>query len=355
MYAKRALIFGVTGIAGGNVASYLNSLNDWEIHGVSRNPPRGASYIKSHCVDLKDHAKVAKELAEIDPTHIFYCTWSLEKDEEENIRVNGENMRAALAPFRKSSRLRHIALVTGGKHYVGAFGEFDPSSSKTPFREDLPRLEKNNFYYEQEDVLFEHCAENGCSWSVHRSDTIVGYALGNLMNLGVTVAIYASICKATGRPFAYPGSAFSYNGLYGYTDARTLAKQMHWAAMEPNAQNEAFNCVNGDVTRWHNMWATIARYFDLEVPAHSGESFSLEEFLKGCSGTWDELIEKHGLQRNPLNKLASGWHTDLDVNRPLELLMSMNKSYNLGFDGFQDSERSFIDLFDRLRAERIIP
>ncbi len=355
MYAKRALIFGVTGIAGGNLAAHLNSLNDWEIHGVARQPVRGASYLTCHNVDLHDRAKAAKELSEIDPTHIFYCAWALGKDEADSIRINGEMMRAALAPFRKSSRLRHVALVTGGKHYVGPFGEFDPASAQTPFREDLPRLDKPNFYYEQEDVLFEHCEQNGCGWSVHRADTIVGYTLGNLMNMGVTLATFASICKATGRPFAFPGTEFSYNGLYGFTDARILAKQMHWAATEPDARNEAFNCVNGEVIRWRNMWATIARYFELEVPAQPVQTCSLEDFLKGCSGTWDELTEKHGLQRNPLDKLASGWHSDLDLSRPLELLMSMTKSRRLGFNEFQDSERSFIDLFDRLRAERIIP
>jgi hypothetical protein len=33
----------------------------------------------------------------------------------------------------------------------------------------------------------------------------------------------------------------------------------------------------------------------------------------------------------------------------------MAKSRRFGFLDYQDSERSFLDLFDRLRAERILP
>jgi hypothetical protein len=31
--------------------------------------------------------------------------------------------------------------------------------------------------------------------SIHRSHTVVGQAVGNLMNMGTTLAVYASICK----------------------------------------------------------------------------------------------------------------------------------------------------------------
>jgi hypothetical protein len=33
----------------------------------------------------------------------------------------------------------------------------------------------------------------------------------------------------------------------------------------------------------------------------------------------------------------------------------MGRSRRLGFDGVRDSETSFVDLFGRLRAERIVP
>jgi hypothetical protein len=52
---------------------------------------------------------------------------------------------------------------------------------------------------------------------------------------------------------------------------------------------------------------------------------------------------------------VSWWHTDSDLGRTVETHASMAKSREAGFIGAQDSKRSFLDLFDRLRAERIIP
>ena len=41
----------------------------------------------------------------------------------------------------------------------------------------------------------------------HRSHTTIGYSVGTSMNMGVTLAVYATICRETGRPFVSPGSA----------------------------------------------------------------------------------------------------------------------------------------------------
>ena len=49
--------------------------------------------------------------------------------------------------------------------------------------------------------MFAAAARDGFGWSVHRPHTIIGYALGNAMNMGTTLAAYATICKETGRPF----------------------------------------------------------------------------------------------------------------------------------------------------------
>jgi hypothetical protein len=56
-----------------------------------------------------------------------------------------------------------------------------------------------------------------------------------------------------------------------------------------------------------------------------------------------------------LIQLASPWHTDLDLGRPIEVMTDMSKSRRLGFNVFQATEDSFFDLFAQLRAERLIP
>ncbi len=58
----------------------------------------------------------------------------------------------------------------------------------------------------REDEVFAAATRDGFCWSVHRPHTIIGKAVGNAMNMGTTLAVYATICRETGRPFRFPGS-----------------------------------------------------------------------------------------------------------------------------------------------------
>ena len=84
------------------------------------------------------------------------------------------------------------------------------------------------------------------------------------MNMGVTLAVYASICRETNQPFVFPGSEFQWNALTDVTDARLLASHLEWAAITPAAHNVAFNVVNGDVFRWRWLWPQLAAWFGVE-------------------------------------------------------------------------------------------
>ena len=152
--------------------------------------------------------------------------------EAENIRVNGAMVRNVLQALAPKRAVRHVALVTGLKHYLGPFDRYAQEGSlpETPLREEQPRLDVENFYYAQEDEVYAAAARDGFTWSVHRPHTVIGKAVGNLMNMGTTLAVYASICKATGRPFRWPGSEAQWQGISDMTDARVLAKHLVWAA-----------------------------------------------------------------------------------------------------------------------------
>jgi hypothetical protein len=56
-----------------------------------------------------------------------------------------------------------------------------------------------------------------------------------------------------------------------------------------------------------------------------------------------------------LARVASPWHTDADLGRPIEVVTDMSKSRRLGFTEYQPTDAAFFDLFGRLRAERVIP
>ena len=147
-------------------------------------------------------------VAGICPTHVFFTAWLRQGNEAENCRVNGAMLRNLLAAVADSPDLHHVALTTGLKHYLGPFEAYAHTKPDTPFREDQARLPYPNFYYDydQEDILWEFAARIGFTWSVHRPHTVIGWAIGNAMNLGVTLAVYAAICRETGQPFVFPGS-----------------------------------------------------------------------------------------------------------------------------------------------------
>ena len=353
--SRSALIAGVSGIVGNNLARHLLR-QGWEVHGLARRPPTGIEGLRPVAADLLDPAGLRAAVAGLRPDCVFITTWLRQPTEAENIRVNAAMVRNLLDALRPGGGVGHVALVTGLKHYLGPFEAYGKGAlPATPFREEQPRLDVENFYYAQEDEVFAAAARDGFGWSVHRPHTIIGYAVGNAMNMGVTLAAYATICREAGRPFLFPGSAMQWNGLTDMTDARLLAQHLDWAASTPAARNEAFNVVNGDIFRWSWMWARLARWFGLEPAPFPGEGTPLEQQLADAGPLWAEIARKHGLAEPDLGRLASAWHTDADLGRPIEVVTDMSKSRKLGFLGYQATDDAFFDLFTRLRAEAIIP
>jgi nucleoside-diphosphate-sugar epimerase len=355
MSKQVALVVGASGIVGQNLAALLVERGDWDVLGLARRPLAQVG-VKPIAADLQDAGTLREALQGTAPTHVFLATWLRQSTEAENIRVNGGMVRNLLDAVSGSKSVEHVALVTGLKHYLGPFESYGKGTlPQTPFREAQGRLNVDNFYYAQEDEVFAAAARDGFTWSVHRPHTIIGYALGNAMNMGVTLAVYASLCKAQGKPFVFPGSSAQWHGVTDMTDARLLAKQLLWASTTTAAKNEAFNVVDGDVFRWSWMWSHIADYFGLEAAPYPSRVTSLEEQLAEAAPEWEALAKQHGLAQTDMHALVSAWHTDADLGRPVEVFTDMTKSRKLGFLEYQSTADSFTELFDRLRAERVIP
>lgn len=354
MSSKTALIVGATGIVGLNLASHLLQ-EGWQLFGLARRPAASVG-VQPIAADLMNPASIETALEGVTPAHVFITTWMRQPTEAENIRVNGTMVRNLLDAVSRKKSVEHVALVTGLKHYLGPFESYGKGSlPATPFREEQRRLEVENFYYAQEDELFAASEREGFSWAVHRPHTIIGYAVGNAMNMGVTLAVYATICRETGMPFLFPGSAVQWNGLVDVTDARLLAHHLRWASTTPTAKNQAFNVVNGDVFRWSWMWERIAGWFGLKPAPFVGEHHPLEAQLANAAPLWTQIAKKFQLVEPDLNTLISPWHTDADLGRPIEVITDMSKSRKLGFLEYQATEDSFFDLFTKLRDEKLIP
>ena len=46
---------------------------------------------------------------------------------------------------------------------------------------------------------------------------------------------------------------------------------------------------------------------------------------------WQQVAQRYHLIEADLSRLASPWHTDLDLGRPIEVMTDMSKSRELGF------------------------
>jgi nucleoside-diphosphate-sugar epimerase len=177
--AAKALIVGVSGVIGNALSEHLLG-QGWSVHGLSR----GRTPVASGCVlltaDLTNPEQLREVLQGLDVDHVFFAAWSRQANEKENIRINGAIVRNVLDAVGPSLKGGHAALVTGLKHYLGPFEAYGTGAvPMTPFREEQGRQPVDNFYYEQEDRLFEAAERHGFTWSVHRPHTIIGYAIGN--------------------------------------------------------------------------------------------------------------------------------------------------------------------------------
>jgi len=202
---RSALVVGASGITGSAIVDQLAEAG-WDVVALARSAGRNIAGVRWITADLRSAADLNRVLATEAPDRVFFTAWSRQETEELNIEVNAGMVRDLLSALDHAP-VQHVALVTGLKHYLGPFESYGKGAMPdTPFREEAPRLDVPNFYYAQEDELFAAATRNGFTWSVHRSHTVIGHAVGNLMNMGLTLAAQASICKHLGIPFVFPGS-----------------------------------------------------------------------------------------------------------------------------------------------------
>nr|AAP20856.1 hypothetical protein OSJNBa0032H19.30 [Oryza sativa Japonica Group] len=299
---------------------------------VSSALPRGEP-VTHICVDLADPAAVSAALAPLtDITHVFYVAWAPHFfEEDQNREANSRMLRNVLsAVVPNCPALVHVSLQTGSKHYIGPPESIGKFTIETPFSEDMPRLDNcPNLYYDQEDALFDAVSRSRrrgaavISWSVHRPSLVFGFSPQSAMNVVCTLCVYAAICrKEGGRKLRWPGSLGAWEGFSNASDADLVAEQHIWAAVDPAARNEAYNCSNGDQGE------------------PDGGGIVREEGLVAAA---------------ELDQVANWWFVDALFMDKWEFLDTMNKSKEHGFLGFRNTVKSFGTWIDKLRLYKIVP
>ncbi|OMO63333.1 hypothetical protein COLO4_32548 [Corchorus olitorius] len=366
-YKSVALVIGITGIVGNSLAEILPSSDTpggpWKVYGVASRPrPAWTDDLAIHYIqcDVSNEEETQEKLSTLnDVTHIFYVTCAKKLSESENCFVNGTMLRNVLkAVIPNAPKLKHICLQTGRRHYTGPMDSFvrvqphDP-----PFLEDLPRLKLLNFCYTLEDVLFEEVRKKeGLTWSIHRPGAIFGFSPFSLMNIVGSLCVYATICKHEGKPLRFPGNRQAWDGYWDASDADLVAEHQIWAAMSRHAKNEAFNCSNGDVFKWKDLWKVLAMQFGIEDYGfeESEGKLSLVEMMKDKGPVWDEIVREKDLVPTKLNEVGA-WQFADALFSGKSLLDSMNKSKEHGFVGFRNSKTSFSSWIEKMKTHKIVP
>jgi nucleoside-diphosphate-sugar epimerase len=343
MTTYKALVVGSSGIIGSALVDTLAQTPGWEVRAMRRTDVAGVQTLDC---DLSDAQATRSALAAAaDTTHVFYAALQARPDLAEESQVNATMLRNLLDGLNAvGAPLQRVVHYQGAKVYGVHLGP-----TRAPFYEDDPRHVAANFYYAQEDLLRERQASQGLSWTILRPDVVVGDVAGNPMNIALVMGVFMSLSKEMGVPMRFPGSEAAYRGVMAQvTDAHWLARASLWAALSPEAANQAFNLV-GEPFRWERIWHKVAAAFDLEVA--EPQPFSLSKQMPGLAEVWARLASKQGLTTLPYERLVGWPFGDFVFNTEFDMVSDMNKVRRAGFTEAPNNEEVFIGALRRLMAK----
>ena len=359
----KVLVAGASGVVGYAAVKHFAGLPGCEVVGLSRRQPLDLDEATFVSVDLHDdEACRAVVRAHPDVTHLVYAAlfekpglvagWRERDQMETNLRMFANLLDPLVAP---GSALEHVTLLQGTKAYGGHV-----ASVPIPARERTPRHPHENFYFLQEDHLFEAHARGGdrWSWTILRPQVILGESLGSNMNVIPAIGAYGAVLREAGEPLHFPGGAPS---ALEVVSADLLARAIAWAGTSVAARNEIFNVANGDVLVWRYAWPAIADALGMEV----GEDrpMSLAEEMPRRSGEWAAIVDRYELRApHALDDFVGQSYVYADLLLgfgrtavPLPQLVSTIKLRQAGFGECLDSEDDLVEWFARLQARRLLP
>lgn len=341
---------GATGVVGWALVERLSTKPGWRTIGVSRRASYETSLHKSLTIDLLDReALLAAHEHFRQITHVF-CTLRVPAadpvEEVDRNVVPLANLMAALETA--GAELRHVCLIHGTKWYGSHLGPY-----RTPAKERHPRQSSPNYYYAQHDLITNLQRGREWTWSTLRPHTVWGHSPGTGNSLVTGIGVYATICRAAGRPLDFPGPAGTWQKLSQGITAELLAEAIEWVATTPTCANQDFNITNGDSFRWQQLWPRIAEFFSM--PVGEVKPISLASSMRGEADRWREIARTHGLVEQDLHRLVNWSYLDGLLAPAWDDLSSVVKARRYGFTPAVDSEDALIECLCKLRAARVLP
>jgi nucleoside-diphosphate-sugar epimerase len=352
---NQVLVAGASGLVGvAAIESFLAA--GWDVVGISRRKPALPSGrdFRFVSVDLRDDKAISQALSPLaGVTHLAYAAiyenahdlvggWS----NAAQIEVNDAMLRNVIEPLLSGkAALKHVSILQGTKAY-GV--HLHPIA--IPAREDDPRDNHANFFFDQQDYVRDMGAEHGFTYTALRPQLVTGKTPGAL-NVLPAIGVYAAIRREKAQAFSFPGGP---PFVWEAADADLVGQVMVWAAQAPQAANEIFNVTNGDVFEWRNVWPALAETLGVDVGPD--ESTSLATYIRDNAGVWAKIVAKYGLVSGDLRSFVGqgDQHADFAFAygapaAPVAFVSTI-KLRKAGFnavvdtrDAFQAALQSFID------------
>jgi len=348
---KVGLIAGAGGAASKRLIEVLLADPDWSVIALARRPRKSADRLIWVTADLFDRDACVRALTGArNITHIFYTARAKHGETGvESVPDNVAMLRNVLDAVEPvAAGLEHVHLVQGTKYYGMHLGPFP-----TPAREEDPRPDFPNFYYDQQDLLAERARGKSWAWSASRPTFIYDFAPERARNGVAVIGAYAAFCRELDLPFDFPGSAAAFDAGRDLTDASLLARAMKFMAVTPSCRNQAFNVTNGDVVSWRKLWPRIADFFG--IAAGEVRPFNMHAWSRDKQPVWDRIVRKYGLGPAPLDEVADWAFADFHWAQGYDVVSSADKLHRAGFGETRDSGEMLLSHLQRYRDAKILP
>ncbi|KAI9159190.1 hypothetical protein HJFPF1_07198 [Paramyrothecium foliicola] len=405
-----AIVPGATGISGWNtIRSLLDSPTRWfKIYAISRSPPsqelldplssEQQSRIHHLPVDFsgspEEIASSLRVIRELNPYIFFYAYIQPKTEDHETVWSNVEKLAEAnvrlLSSFLQALEIAEVApkrilLQTGGKNYGLQLGRGpQPCVESDP----QPRHLGTNFYYPQEDSLFDYCKRHPqTSWNVIRPFGVMGSAVKAQMSGLYLFCVYAAVQAHKKEPLYFPGDWNTWQGPTPMSTARLTGYLSEWAVLNDSCENQAYNSLDSNSMTNERFWAELARWYGNEKgavgpledpskyektelkggkdcplgygpPLVARSSFKMLDWAqKECNkNAWKEMMKAGSITSDPFAEdvLKENFQL-LDIFFTITVTASMNKAQLQGWTGFADTLEAAFESVQEMVGMGLLP
>ncbi|KAH7327268.1 hypothetical protein BKA65DRAFT_510261 [Rhexocercosporidium sp. MPI-PUGE-AT-0058] len=401
-----AIITGANGISGFHTLRVLAEAPErWsKIYALSRRPPpprlmdllaSGKERIEHVACDfLSSPNEIAKaikgKISKVDAIFFYSylqpapdlgaAAWS---NAEKLVEVNSSLLRNFLHALPLTNlRPKRFLLQTGAKNYGVHLG-----ASLNPAIESDPRVTlEPNFYYPQEDMLWEYCKSQEVGWNVIRPAWIIGATNNAQMNVFYGLGLYAAVSAHMKQPIAFPGDLAAWETAHTHSSAYLTGYQSEYVVLDDRMKDQAFNAIDGTPFSWGRLWPMLATWYGTTAgkpelddgkyqvmtmphdppprgwgpPTTYRSSFSITAWASQPSvkKAWSEIVQMHKLD-NSHDPFADPSEMFPFLDAALwavgRLCLSETKGRKMGWMGSVDTNESVFKTLQELAILGLLP